>query len=159
MVVSSGGERVSADFILPDNVDVQGSLCVGRGGLCSSPEVFSTDMKLKSTSPTLSFESTSASPHTWEISGTSELSVFDLTNNTTPFVIQSGAPSESLQILSDGTVLLGRDGVGNGPSQTGKLHLFGDANQDVFGSIGPNPDLSTGAGLHFGYSGNSFGRG
>lgn len=50
----------------------------------------------------------------------------------------------------------GRVGLGTSVPQ-GNLHIFGQANEDVFNGIGT--DLNTGPAFNFGYSGSSFGRG
>ena len=52
----------------------------------------------------------------------------------------------------------GSGNVGLGTSTPGaKLHLYGTATSDVFGSAGPDP--TNGPAFNFGYGGNSFGRG
>jgi len=151
----------SADFVLPDNTEIQGALCVGSGGQCANGEFFGSDLKIKSSAPHLRFETTApVRAQTWDIfANESSFLVFDATFVNVPFSIQLGASTNSLHILSDDTVQLGGPGF-EAPSTQGKLHIFGDATQDVVSGIGPDPDsVDTGTALNFGYSGHSFGNG
>lgn len=68
-----------------------------------------------------------------------------------PFVIAAGAPQFSFVLNQLGRVGIGTDAPG------AQLHIAGQATQDVFNGIGPNP--ASGPAMNFGYSGFSFGRG
>jgi hypothetical protein len=155
LLLGSLGGTVSADTVFPPNVEIQGSLCVGQSAECFNGEPFSEDLKIKDTSPQLSFEQTggiSGPFQIWQLFPDSiGFDITDLTNFTIPFRIESGAPSFSLMVQSDGKV-----GLGTFAPQ-GNLHIFGDDNSDIFNGIGP--DLVSGPALNFGYSGSSFGRG
>ena len=70
---------------------------------------------------------------------------------STPFTISSGAPDHSLYVNSSGNIGLGTLAPG------AKLHLYGTATSDIFGSAGPDP--TNGPAFNFGYGGASFGRG
>lgn len=70
---------------------------------------------------------------------------------TAPLVIEAGAPIFGLYLKTSGKVGFST----NNPQ--GNLHIFGQANQDLFNGIGP--DLNAGPAFNFGYSGNSFGPG
>ncbi len=67
-----------------------------------------------------------------------------------PLAVDDDAPSHSLWI--------GDRGVGLGTANPqGNLHVFGQADEDVFSGIGP--DLVNGPAFNFGYSGSSYGEG
>ena len=83
--------------------------------------------------------------------GGSGLWVRDVTSVTNPVKFQSGAPTDSLVVASNGRIGLGTDTPG------GNIHISGLVNQDLFSGIGPDP--VAGPALNFGYSGSSFGRG
>jgi len=93
-----------------------------------------------------------ALPYGWGIAANQGgIAINDITSGTFPFSISAGAPNGSFFIDANGRIGLGTFTPG------GNLHIFGQANQDVFNGVGPDP--VNGPALNFGYSGNSFGRG
>jgi hypothetical protein len=107
-----------ADNIVADDQDVQGSLCVGL--LCDDGEVFgpSDTAKLKSESPGLLFDDTSAggvADGDWALqakdpaAGADAFLLRDITGSKTPLSVFAGAPTDSLMIAADGKVGLGTD--------------------------------------------------
>ncbi|MFZ5962607.1 hypothetical protein ACOXXX_06610 [Thalassococcus sp. BH17M4-6] len=109
-----------ADVVLTtDQAIVQNDMCMGND--CQNAEDFSTsfeELKLKGTSVRLRFDDTSTNPsfpdRDWaiETNGTlstdpEEFRIEDETAGTRPFLIQGGAPSNSVYVASDGDVGLG----------------------------------------------------
>lgn len=107
-----------ADVVVPDDQDVQGSLCAGL--TCVDGELFgaSDTAKLKSDDPGLLFDDTSTgggfAANDWALQandpGPGALSAFflrDITGSKTPFSVFAGAPTDSLKIAGNGNVGLG----------------------------------------------------
>ncbi len=70
--------------------------------------------------------------------------------NYEPFTVLPRSPSDSLVVTPAGVGLGTRQPQGN-------LHVFGQADEDVFSGIGP--DLVNGPAFNFGYAGASYGHG
>jgi len=93
--------------------------------------------------------------HRWEINANDDsLSFTDITGSGDHDIVFffANAPSRSFVIAPNGNIGL------KTLSPQGNLHIFGEANKDVFNGIGPDP-TANGTALNFGYSGNSFGLG
>jgi len=107
----------SADQVVPDDLIVQGSACVGLA--CVDGEAFSFDtIRMKGTVLRLQFTDTSAGsfPTTdWQITVNDDdavgvgsyFSIEDLDAGTAPFTLEAGAPSDSIHVTSDGRVGMG----------------------------------------------------
>jgi hypothetical protein len=123
-----------ADLIYADDAIVQGSLCVGLD--CVNGEVFAADVfRLKENNTRIKFEDTSdplLAPSTdWGVTandsasgGLSRFSIDDVTDATTPFWIDGGAPSGSLYVTSAGDVGIGTE------APAAKLHVAGSVRID-----------------------------
>ncbi|MBI5935382.1 MAG: tail fiber domain-containing protein [Chloroflexi bacterium] len=110
----SGGSEAVADVVNPDDVIVQGSLCVGFD--CVNNENFGFDtIRLKENNLRIKFEDTSVSAgfptNDWQITandsasgGASFLAFDDITGSKTPFKVTAGAPTNSLFVSSSGDV-------------------------------------------------------
>ena len=115
-ILLSGG-KAAADTVFPDDVIVQGSLCVGLD--CVDGESFGFDtIKLKENNLRIFFDDTSVSAgfpaNKWRITindstsgGANFFSVDDATANRSLFKVSSGAPANSLFVASTGNVGLG----------------------------------------------------
>lgn len=112
----------AADTVVPDDQVVQGSICAGPA--CVNNENFGFDtLRLKGTDLRLAFVDTSASAgfasNDWEIAandldGVGSENYFalrDTTAGTSPFRIMGGAPTGSLVVRGDGSVLLQRGAI------------------------------------------------
>jgi len=92
--------------------------------------------------------------HTWDV-GANEFGFFLLDVSapqfSAPFVVATGAPHFGFFLNAKGQVGFSTD------NPQGNLHIFGEANKDIFNGMGP--DLNAGPAFNFGYSGNSFGPG
>lgn len=166
ILISALGRLVSADTVIPDDLAVQGGICLG-GPACVSGITQNSQLLIKADPNSTVFDPEirlidATSSQNWRIGGGATFSIID--KQTTPpstpqFYIDRGAPSGSLSLRSDGTVVIAPN-TGNGflPAQTlpAQLYLIGDATQDVFSGIGPDP--KNGPAFNFGYSGSSFGR-
>jgi hypothetical protein len=105
---------VMPDQVIPDDLIVQGSLCVGLD--CVNGEVFNFDtIKLKENNTRIKFEDTSTSagfPSTdWQLTandsasgGANKFSIDDVTAGTTPFTVTGGATTNSVFVASNGKV-------------------------------------------------------
>ena len=107
-----------ADVVVPDDQDVQGSLCAGL--TCADGEVFgpSDTVKLKTEDPGLLFDDTSSggvADGDWALQandlGSSANAFFlrDITGSKTPFSVFAGAPTDSLKVAGNGNIGLGTD--------------------------------------------------
>ncbi len=108
------GGAFQRDQTVPDDLIVNGSLCVGIP--CVNGETFGLDnLKLKSDTLRFKFEDTSSAsgfPTTdWQITandfasgGLNKLSIEDVSAVTVPFTIQGGAPSHSLYVGPTGKI-------------------------------------------------------
>ncbi len=105
------------DQVIPDDLIVQGSLCVGID--CVNNESFSFDtVRLKENNTRIGFDDTSTTSgfpaNDWEITindsasgGLNYFAVNDITNGRTPFMIEANAPTNSLRVSPSGRVGLG----------------------------------------------------
>ncbi len=108
------GGAFQRDQTVPDDLIVNGSLCVGIP--CANGETFGFDnLKLKSDTLRLKFEDTTSLPGfpttDWQITandlgsgGLNKLSIEDVSALTVPFTIQGGAPSNSLYVGPTGKI-------------------------------------------------------
>jgi hypothetical protein len=108
-----------ADQVIPDDLIVQGSTCVGID--CDNNESFGFDtVRLKANDTRIKFEDTSASAgfpsNDWQLTandtdsgggGGNYFAIDDVTGAKTPLKIMAGAPSSSLHIDASGLVGLG----------------------------------------------------
>jgi Chaperone of endosialidase len=111
-MIATGGAR--ADTVIPDDLIVQGSACVGLD--CVNNESFGFDtIRLKENNTRLKFDDTSTGAgfpaNDWQITandsasgGASYLAFDDVTGATQPFRVTAGAPTASLFVDSTGKV-------------------------------------------------------
>jgi hypothetical protein len=115
---SGGGMVTPADQVIPDDLIVQSSICVGFD--CVNNESFGFDtIRMKENNTRIKFEDTSvgAFPSTdWQLTanesgsgGANRFSVEDVTSATVPFTVFGGAPTNTLVASSTGNI-----GVGTG---------------------------------------------
>ncbi|MGD9584009.1 MAG: tail fiber domain-containing protein [Lysobacterales bacterium] len=101
------------DQVIPDDLIVQGSACVGFD--CVNNEAFGFDtIRLKENNTRLSFQDTSTGTfpaNDWELTandnasgGANRFSILDVSNARVPFTVTAGAPSDSLFIDNIGRV-------------------------------------------------------
>lgn len=107
-------ERSIADQVIPDDLIVQGSECVGID--CVNDENFGfTTIRMKENNTRLGFDDTSTSAgfaaNDWEIEanespsgGTNSFAVNDVTGSKTPFKMIAGAPTSSFFMASTGKI-------------------------------------------------------
>jgi uncharacterized coiled-coil protein SlyX len=107
-----------ADVVVPDDQDVQGSLCAGLACADGEPFGASDTAKLKSDNPGLLFDDTSSggvADRDWALQandlGSSANAFFlrDITGSSTPFSVFAGAPTDALRIAANGNIGLGTD--------------------------------------------------
>ncbi len=103
-----------ADQVIPDDLIVQGSNCVGLD--CVNNEDFGFDtIRLKENNTRIKFEDTSTSTgfptNDWQLTandsasgGASKFSIEDITGTKVPFTITAGAPTNSIFVDSTGRV-------------------------------------------------------
>ncbi len=107
------GGKAAADVVFPDDVIVQGSLCVGFD--CINNEDFGFDtIRLKENNLRIKFMDTSVGAfptNDWQIlvndsasGGASKFSIEDVTGAKTPFTIEAGATTNSVFVDSTGRV-------------------------------------------------------
>jgi hypothetical protein len=111
-MVTSG--KAMADFVIPDDLIVQGSACVGLD--CVDGESFGFDtIRLKENNTRIKFDDTSTSPgfpnNDWQLTandsasgGLNKFSIENTTVATVPFTIVGPAPTNSLFVSSTGRV-------------------------------------------------------
>ena len=112
---SSGtGSLAPQDAVTPDDVIVQGSLCVGFD--CVNNESFGFDtIRMKENNTRIKFDDTSTSAGfaatDWQLTandspsgGLNKFSIEDITMSTVPFTILGGAPTNSVFVGSNGKV-------------------------------------------------------
>ena len=104
--------QTRADFVIPDDLIVQGSACVGFD--CVDGESFGFDtIRLKENNTRLKFDDTSTAAgfpaNDWQLTandsasgGASKFSIEDVTGAKIPFTIRAGAPTNSLFVASNG---------------------------------------------------------
>ncbi len=108
---------VNSDQVIPDDLIVQGSACVGLD--CVNNESFGFDtLRLKENNTRIGFDDTSSTgsfpANDWQLTandsasgGANKFSIDDITNAKTPFTITAGAPTNSLFMDSSGRIGLG----------------------------------------------------
>jgi hypothetical protein len=107
------GDPVPVDQVIPDDLIVQGSLCVGFD--CVNNESFGFDtIRLKENNTRIKFEDTSAGTFPtidWQLTandsasgGASKFSIEDITDARVPFTITAGASTNSIFVDSTGRV-------------------------------------------------------
>ncbi len=105
--------KAAADFVIPDDLIVQGSACVGFD--CVDGEAFGFDtIRLKENNLRIMFMDTSVAPfptNDWQLTandsasgGASKFSIDDVTGSKTPFTIIAAAPTNSMFVASSGKV-------------------------------------------------------
>jgi hypothetical protein len=103
----------AADQLVPDDLIVQSSLCVGFD--CVEGEVFGFDtVRLKENNTRIAFQDTSVGTfpsNDWQLTandsasgGLNKFSIDDVTSGRTPFTVEAGAPSHSLYISGAGRI-------------------------------------------------------
>ncbi|HEX2254490.1 MAG TPA: hypothetical protein VHQ65_14570 [Thermoanaerobaculia bacterium] len=103
----------AADQVIPDDLIVQGSICVGFD--CVNNESFGFDtIRLKENNLRIKFEDTSAGTfpsNDWQLTandsasgGANKFSIEDITGARVPFTIEAGATTNSLYVDSTGRV-------------------------------------------------------
>jgi len=112
-----GGGNAAADTVIPDDLIVQGSTCVGFD--CVNGENFGFDtIKLKENNLRIFFEDTSVSPgfppNDWRLiandsasGGSNFFAIEDATAARQVFRVDAGAPANSLYVSSGGNVGIG----------------------------------------------------
>jgi hypothetical protein len=117
-MISSGQEGLSGtmDFVIADDLIVQGSACIGFD--CVNGESFSFDtIRLKENNTRIKFEDTSVGSfpsNDWQLTandsasgGANKFSIDDVNNSRTPFTVLAGAPNNALFVSSTGRVGFG----------------------------------------------------
>jgi hypothetical protein len=111
-LIASG--KATADFVIPDDLIVQGSACVGLD--CVDGEAFSFDtIRLKENNTRIKFDDTSTSVgfpnNDWQLTandsasgGLNKFSIENTTVGTIPFTVVGPAPNNSLFVASTGRV-------------------------------------------------------
>ncbi len=111
--------QASADFVILDDLVVDGSACIGFDCVNGVSFGFSTIL-LQENNLRITFDDTSVAAsfprNDWELvandsanGGLSKFSIKDVTGNRTPFTVEAGAPSHSLYVDDGGR-------IGNGTS-------------------------------------------
>jgi hypothetical protein len=110
--ITSG--KAAADFVIPDDLIVQGSACVGLD--CVDGEAFGFDtIRLKENNTRIKFDDTSTSAgfpaNDWQLTandsatgGLNKFSIENTTVGTIPFTVVGPAPNNSLFVSSTGRV-------------------------------------------------------
>ncbi|MBK5258914.1 MAG: hypothetical protein JJE51_04920 [Thermoanaerobaculia bacterium] len=107
------GDVTALDQVIPDDLIVQGSACIGLD--CVNNETFSFDtIRMKENNTRVKFEDTSATtfPTTdWQLTanesasgGQNKFSIEDVTSAKIPFTVEGGSPTNSVYIDSTGRV-------------------------------------------------------
>ncbi len=112
--LASGGDFILVDQVIPDDLIVQGSACIGLD--CVNNESFGFDtIRLKENNLRIKFEDTSSAAgfptNDWQLTandsasgGLSKFSIDDITGVKTPFTVVAGAPTNSVFVDSSGRV-------------------------------------------------------
>src|SRR5437868_4201017 len=115
------GGTAMADFVIPDDLIVQGSACVGLD--CVDGESFGFDtIRLKENNTRIKFDDTSTSAgfpnNDWQLTandsasgGLNKFSIENTTVGTVPFTVVGPAPTNSLFVSSTGRVGLRTAGL------------------------------------------------
>jgi hypothetical protein len=110
--ITSG--KAKADFVIPDDLIVQGSACVGLD--CVDGEAFGFDtIRLKENNTRIKFDDTSTSVgfpnNDWQLTandsasgGLNKFSIENITTSTVPFTIVGAAPTNSLFVDNIGRI-------------------------------------------------------
>src|SRR5712672_3439908 len=110
--ITSG--KAMADFVIPDDLIVQGSACVGLD--CVDGESFGFDtIRLKENNTRIKFDDTSTSAgfpnNDWQLTandsasgGANKFSIEDITAATVPVTVTGSAPTNSIFVDSTGRV-------------------------------------------------------
>ena len=110
----SPASRSVMDFVIADDLIVQGSACVGLD--CVSGESFGFDtIRMKENNTRLKYDDTSTSPgfpaNDWQLTandsasgGLNKWSVDDVTGAKTPFTIEAGTPTNAIYADSTGRI-------------------------------------------------------
>ncbi len=113
-VLSLGATAASADFVINDDLIVDGSACIGFD--CVDGESFGFDtLRLKENNLRIKADDTSTAAsyprNDWQLTfndsangGASKFSVDDISGNRTPFTIEAGARSHSLYVDDGGRI-------------------------------------------------------
>ena len=108
------GGKAAADQVIPDDLIVQGSTCVGLD--CVNNESFGFDtLRLKENNTRIKFDDTSTSPgfpaDDWQLTandspsgGLNKFSIENVTRSQIPFTVVGGAPTNSVFVASNGKV-------------------------------------------------------
>jgi hypothetical protein len=111
------GSVAHADFVILDDLIVDGSACVGFD--CADGEAFSFDtIRLRENNLRIKFDDTSTgasfSRNDWQLTandssngGQSKFSIDDVTGGRTPFTVEANAPTNSLYLEDTGDLGLG----------------------------------------------------
>ncbi len=111
------GTAAQADFVINDDLIVDGSACIGFD--CVNGESFGFDtLRLKENNTRIKFDDTSSSAsfprNKWELTanetsngGAEKFSITDVTNGKVPFTITGNAPSNSLYVNASGRIGFG----------------------------------------------------
>jgi hypothetical protein len=145
VLMAVAGTVAFADQIIPDDLIVDGSACIGLE--CADGESFGFDtVRLKGEVLRVLFMDTSSSAsfptNDWQITindpddgGANQFSIDDVDAGTTPFTIEAGAPSYSLYVNADGRVGIGTPTPDPNAALDVRGHLRVDGNVEVTGSI------------------------
>src|SRR2546423_2257216 len=105
--------KAAADFVIPDDLIVQGSACVGLDCVNNEPFGFDT-IRLKENNLRILFMDTSVAPfpsNDWQLTandsasgGANKFSIDDVTGPKTPFTVTAGAATDSIFVASTGKV-------------------------------------------------------
>ncbi|HVR38401.1 MAG TPA: tail fiber domain-containing protein [Thermoanaerobaculia bacterium] len=110
----AGWQQVVNDQVIPDDLIVQGSACVGLD--CVNNESFGFDtIRLKENNTRIKFDDTSSSAgfpaNDWQLTandsasgGSSKFSIEDITGSRVPFTVTAGATTNSIFVDSSGRV-------------------------------------------------------
>lgn len=110
-------QQVQADFVINDDLIVDGSACVGFD--CVNGESFGFDtIRIKENNLRIKFDDTSTSAsfprNDWQLTandsangGAEKFSIDDVTNGRTPFTVEANAPTNSLYVDDGGRLGLG----------------------------------------------------
>ncbi len=108
------GGKAAADQVIPDDLIVQGSTCVGLD--CVNNELFGFDtLRLKENNTRIKFDDTSTSPgfpaDDWQLTandlpsgGLNKFSIENVTRSQIPFTVVGGAPTDLVFVASNGKV-------------------------------------------------------
>ena len=114
LALAAAAGAVHADFVINDDLIVDGSACIGFD--CVNGEVFSFDtIRLKENNLRIKFDDTSVAAsyprNDWQLTandsangGASKFSIDDISGNRTPFTVEANARSHSLYVDDGGRI-------------------------------------------------------